>query len=76
MSQHLLRWLALGGVALTLAGIVITLLAGGWAATGLGTDHSGTPAGIIGAVLTGWGVGLTCGALITSFFMVRSARQR
>lgn len=72
MSVPTLRWVALGGLVLGIVGIALTLAAGGWAATGIGTNHSGTAAGVIGAILTGWGVLLALVAFLTSALM----RQR
>ena len=71
MSVYTLRWVALGGLMLGVLGIAVTVIAGGWAATGIGTAHSGTPVGVIGAMLTGWGVLLAAIAFLTSVFMHR-----
>jgi hypothetical protein len=52
-----------------MVGIVVVLVAGGWAATGIGTNHSGTTAGVIGAMITGWGFVLAFTTWFTSLLM-------
>jgi hypothetical protein len=69
MAVRTLRWIGLGGLALGMVGIVVVLVAGGWAATGIGTNHSGTTAGVIGAMITGWGFVLAFTTWFTSLLM-------
>ena len=69
MAAQALRWVALGGLLVGVVGIVVIVIAGGLVATGIGTNHSGTTAGVIGAMVTGWGVLLAMIAFLTSVFM-------
>lgn len=75
MPKTLVRVMVVLGLALAVAGVVMVFFAGGWAATGVGTNHSGSFAGVVGAMLVGWGVVLVVATLFTAA-MMRATRRR
>jgi hypothetical protein len=74
MSQRQFRVMVSGGVALVALGVVTLYIAGGWAATGIGTSHSGTTGGVWGAMFVGWGAVLLFVTCVTALTMRLTAR--
>ena len=62
--------LALVGVAVTIVGVVVLALVGGWAATAIGTPRSATPGGFIAAYL------VLCGPTLVFVGLVGAAFSR
>jgi hypothetical protein len=69
MPKLLFRVMTWGGLALLALGVVALFISGGWAATGIGTDHSGTLGGVLGAMLFGWGVVMIVTVCFTALMM-------
>jgi len=75
MSQVMFRTMIAIGLFVGAAGLVTLYFAGGWAATGIGTNHSGTGAGVVGVMLTGWGAVLVVATLFTAAMMRATGRR-
>jgi ABC-type Na+ efflux pump permease subunit len=69
MSRRTTGILLGSGLALCLLGIVLIVLAGGWAATGLGTPHSGTPLAVIGTMFATGGPIIMLAAALAAFLV-------